>query len=318
VNAQCTVSRQRFAAEDYPLADLEGAAPAAPAWFDEAIGHTPETAMIDVGGTRIETLAWGRRGDPGLIFIHGNLGHAHWWSFIAPFFADRFRVIAVSLAGMGGSDHRADYEAEDFARDVLVAGAAMGLFGGGKPIVVAHSAGAGAGAFIAGDRSDDLAGFVILDSGIRPAEMMPPPHPPRTHRPVYPTITAALARYRFAPPQPCDNLFIADWIARHALGPAPGGEGFTWRFDPAVFAKVRASDAWDHLRRATCRIAIINGERSKLTTPERVKVLRDALAPDTPCITIPDAAHHLMVDQPLALVSALRQLFADWRAGASG
>jgi hypothetical protein len=36
------------------------------------------------------------------------------------------------------------------------------------------------------------------------------------------------------------------------------------------------------------------------------------LPPDTPVIPIPDAAHHVMVDQPLALVAALRRLLASW------
>ena len=32
----------------------------------------------------------------------------------------------------------------------------------------------------------------------------------------------------------------------------------------------------------------------------------------TPNIAIPEAHHHIMVDQPLALISALRALVTDW------
>jgi len=32
----------------------------------------------------------------------------------------------------------------------------------------------------------------------------------------------------------------------------------------------------------------------------------------SPIINIPEAHHHIMVDQPLALVSALRSLIIDW------
>jgi pimeloyl-ACP methyl ester carboxylesterase len=31
-----------------------------------------------------------------------------------------------------------------------------------------------------------------------------------------------------------------------------------------------------------------------------------------PVVTIPEAKHHVMLDQPLALVSALNALLADW------
>ena len=32
----------------------------------------------------------------------------------------------------------------------------------------------------------------------------------------------------------------------------------------------------------------------------------------SPIINIPEAHHHIMVDQPLALVAALRSLIIDW------
>ena len=43
--------------------------------------------MIEVEGAKVEVLAWGQRGKPGLMFLHGGAAHADWWSFIAPFFA---------------------------------------------------------------------------------------------------------------------------------------------------------------------------------------------------------------------------------------
>ena len=61
---------------------------------------------IDIAGARIETLAWGERGKPGLLLMHGNGAHAQWWSFIAPFFARDWRVVAFSWSGMGRSDRR--------------------------------------------------------------------------------------------------------------------------------------------------------------------------------------------------------------------
>jgi len=38
------------------------------------------------------------------------------------------------------------------------------------------------------------------------------------------------------------------------------------------------------------------------------------IPPGTPQIAIPDSEHHVMVDQPLALVAALRALLATWPA----
>jgi pimeloyl-ACP methyl ester carboxylesterase len=60
-------------------------------------------------------------------------------------------------------------------------------------------------------------------------------------------------------------------------------------------------------------MAFINGSRSRLTTPDRVAYVRSQVPEETPFITVPDAAHHLMVDQPLAVVTAIRAMLAQWR-----
>ena len=80
-----------------PLAHLHGHKPPAPAWFEQALAMRPERQFIDVQGGRVETLAWGPRGAPGILLMHGNGAHAEWYSFIAPLLADRYRVAAVSF-----------------------------------------------------------------------------------------------------------------------------------------------------------------------------------------------------------------------------
>ena len=86
-----------------PLAHLRGQRPA-PDWFEQALRHAPQRTWHEVAGARIETLAWGEIGKPGLLLLHGNGAHADWWSFIAPLLASDYRVAALSWSGMGGSD----------------------------------------------------------------------------------------------------------------------------------------------------------------------------------------------------------------------
>jgi pimeloyl-ACP methyl ester carboxylesterase len=54
------------------------------------------------------------------------------------------------------------------------------------------------------------------------------------------------------------------------------------------------------------------GERSKLVTPETAAYMRRLAPAGTPTVVIPDADHHVMVDQPLAFVAALRGLLSVW------
>jgi pimeloyl-ACP methyl ester carboxylesterase len=300
-----------------PLTAFEGGTPPAPAWFHQVLAQAPERTSVEVESARIELLTWGERGRPGLLLLHGNGAHADWWSFIAPFFADTHRVAAISWSGMGASDWRDAYAGETFAAEALAAAEAAGLFDAGKPVFVGHSFGGFPTLLAAATAGAQLAGVVSLDSPIRPPHLQwrGPPERFRANR-VYPTLEAALARFRFAPPQGCENLFIADHIARTSLKRAPledgSGEGWTWRFDPFMWRNFRMEERASFLSGAQCPVAVMWGERSNLMTPEVVDYMRGLARPGTPFIAIPDADHHVMVDQPLALVAALRALFSVW------
>lgn len=298
-----------------PLGPFAGAVPPAPPWFTAALAHAPEASRLDVGGTGIELLTWGACGRPGLLLLHGNGAHAGWWRFIAPFFAATHRVAALSWAGMGGSDHRERYTLAGFIAEAQAGAAAAGLFDAGPPVAVGHSFGGfPMMAMVADD--DRWGAAVVVDTPFRePGEAggRPPNATNRPHR-VYPTLAAALARFRFAPLQGCEHPFIADHIARGSLlevAPEHGG-GWTWRFDPYVWTRFEARDDRALLAAAKCPVALIWGERSQLMPPARVARMRAALPPESPAVAIPDADHHVMVDQPLAFVGALRGLLAGW------
>ena len=63
---------------------------------------------------------------------------------------------------------------------------------------------------------------------------------------------------------------------------------------------------------ARCPIAFIWGDRSRLMSEEVVAYTRLHAPEGTPMFAIPEAEHHVLLDQPLALVSALRGLFSAW------
>ena len=305
-----------------PLAPFGGAKPPAPAWFEAALARAPERRFVEVGGAGIESLSWGERGKPGLLFLHGNGAHADWWSFIAPFFADTHRVAALSWSGMGGSDHRGRYSLDTFVAEAFGVAEAEGLFEGpDKPLFVAHSFGGVPLMGCATRHGERLKAAVMVDTPVRSPEQEAKrrgqrrvDEAPRPHR-VYPTIEAALARFRFAPEQPCETLYIADFIARSSLKPVEGG--WTWKFDPFLWSGFSMGEAAPLLGQVRCPFALMWGERSILMPPEVLDHMCAVAPADAPRIAIPDAAHHVMIDQPLAFVSALRALFAGWPVASS-
>lgn len=301
-----------------PLAKFAGAEPPAPAWFEAALAQAPERRKIPVDGAQIELLIWGEVGKPGLLLLHGNGAHADWWSFTAPMLAKDYRVAAISWSGMGGSDWRQAYTGAMFAQEIFAAMAAAELEADGqKPIVIGHSFGGFPLMYCAARHPDRLRAAILLDSSVQPPDKRwkgPPPRGPANR--VYATLEEALARFRLAPPQGCDNLYIADYIARTSLKPAPledgSGQGWTWKFDPQMWGKFVMEDLGGLLKDLACPTALMWGERSNLMGEETLTYMLSQVPPETRLIAIPDADHHVMIDQPLAFVAAVRGLLAGW------
>jgi len=60
-----------------------------------------------------------------------------------------------------------------------------------------------------------------------------------------------------------------------------------------------------------CRVALFRAEFG-LVTPDIGDFMYELLHRNAPVVEIPNAHHHLMLDQPLALVTGLRTILADW------
>lgn len=300
-------------AADYQLAALNGAVPPAPAWLERAMAQEPEQRAVEVDGAPIETLIWGEPGKPGLLLMHGSRANADWWRFIAPLLMRDYRVAAFSMSGMGQSGRRARYSVRQFAREAAQVARAADLFAGpDSPIIAAHSFG-GYGALQATlDQPGRFGGVILIDSIMRNLDGTQPwrrlqPEPLR----VYPTLESAIARFRLVPARASEAVWALDAIARASVIHDAALGGWTWRFDNEYFAKLEAEDL-STLREVKAPVAIIRGEESELMDPATRAHVAAAFGDDIPDIVIPDAGHHIMAEQPLALAAALRSLLAAW------
>ena len=215
---------------DFELApgDEEGPSiAAAPGWFTRAVAVEPESRFVDVNGVKVHYLRWGDRTKPGLLLVHGNGAHARWWSFVAPFLAREYSVAAIDITGMGDSGWHEKYTIEAFAEEQMAVCEDAGFFDGEEPpIIVGHSFGGFITILTGALYGERLAGTVIVDSPVNPPDRPggPPDRKFRPHR-IYPTLEAAMERFRLAPPQPCENRYIVDYIARHSLKQVANPEG---------------------------------------------------------------------------------------------
>lgn len=303
-----------------PQGDGSGTAAAdGPEWFRRAMAAPRRSRRVDSDGCSIHYLLWDGPPEPeaGLLLVHGGGGHAHWWSFLAPWFAERYRVAAPDLSGMGDSGRRAEYSAAIRAAELGAVIEDAGL--GPRPFVIGHSFGGLAATRLARERGggpDGIGGLVIADSPIRSPEERERRGPPRRSgtRRRYPDFAAGLARFRLLPEQECENAFLVSHIARHSL--ARDGKGWTWKFDPGAMHQRRFSEPYHrHLAEASCPTALIYGDDSALVTPETVAYMRALMAPGSPIVGIPEARHHLFLDQPVAFVAAARAVLDGWSRG---
>jgi pimeloyl-ACP methyl ester carboxylesterase len=182
----------------------------------------------------------------------------------------------------------------------------------GSPVIVGHSLGGMVAIETAATYGDELAGAVIVDTPVRRSD------PESEHAAsgrafvtpgVYPDFESALARFRLIPEQPCDNQYIIDYIARHSLHETPAG--WTWKFDPKVFGSTRRP-LGERLAAITTRVALFRGDHSAIVPPDIAQYMYELLDRNAPVVSIPEAHHHLILDQPIAFVAALRTLLADW------
>lgn len=291
--------------------------PEAPAWFGRAIAAVPVRRFVTVAGARIETLTWGEPGRPGVLFLHGNGAHADWYSFIAPFFADRYSVASLSWSGMGGSDWRNDYSFEGFVQEAFEVLQALGLLKAAPPVVIGHSFGGQIALRLAAAHGEHLAAAILVDPPIfaphKLRERKPRPAP-KPHR-VYPDLATALARFRLAPLQLCENIFILDHIARLSLREVrdeAGRSGWSWRFDPNLWSKLTYTDPSPLIRESKCALALVSGGISRLMRADDAEHTMSLMPADAPHVDVAEANHHVMLDQPLAFVAAVDALLAAW------
>ncbi|HMN43571.1 MAG TPA: alpha/beta hydrolase [Povalibacter sp.] len=281
-----------------------------PAWFSKAIAQPTQSRFVDVDGTAIHYLSWNAHetDKPGLLLAHGFRAHARWWSFTAPYLTDRFRVFALDFAGMGDSGSRPRYSSELFTRDIIGVLDDIGL---DSVTLVGHSFGGSRVIRTCVDYPQRIGRAVVIDSFIPVPEMPrrePPPNPPRTKK-TYATYEAARARFRLIPERNCSAGYVLDYVAEHSLKRTDGG--WTWKFDENYEPHhadpvAEAADSAAKLQRVACPVSIIYGEHTVVMPRALARRVTKYLPQGRGPVEIPESHHHVLLDQPLSLVSALR------------
>ncbi|MBV9444339.1 MAG: alpha/beta hydrolase [Streptosporangiaceae bacterium] len=290
--------------------------PQPPAWFSAALAAPADEGDVAVHGARIHYRAWGERGTRGAVLVHGTAAHARWWDHIGPQMSaglraaaggpGQFRTAALDLSGHGDSDWRDRYSLERWAEEVMAVAADAGV--SGPPFIIGHSLGGTIAIRAASVYGASLAGIVVVDSPLYEAL------PEQRYMAIafrgdrtYPSREQALARFRLVPEHPV-LPYVRDHVAAWSVTRRDDGD-WGWKFDRSLFASMEPS--WPLGRPADCRVAILRTQHGMMT-PEMADLLCERLGQVATMVEIPAAGHHVLLDEPLSLVTALRTLLAGW------
>ena len=259
---------------------------------------------LRVGELDLHYLAWGPEDGPTVVLVHGGVAHAHWWDYVAPALAARYRVIAPDLRGHGDSDHTQPpaYTIDDYVADLE---ALTTVLAPARFALVGHSLGGVIALRYTERNPGRVRTLTVVDSRPRTGSgrsglvhrLSLLPHP------VFATPNEAVQRFRLFPR---GTTAHPDVLRHMALaGIRATGEGtFTPKFDRAAFARRTVMDLIPALAAVRCPALLVRGRESAFLDADTLAEMGAACA-HAELATIHDAHHHVVLDRPDAFSTLL-------------
>lgn len=266
--------------------------------------------MIETKAGGVHLRDWGGAGLP-ILLAHGMAAHSHWWDEVVPLWGDRFRAAAFDFRGHGESDPAPDgaYTIELWMEDIETARRALGW---DRFLLCGHSMGARIALSFAQRFPKSLRGVVAVDF----LPEAPSARPTRFQRasgraaPVYRDEEAILSRFRLEP----GGTTMAPEKVRDLgrKGVRRGEGGWSWKFDWRCLS-LPIPPVWPQLPEIRVPTLMVRGEHSAIIGPaDFARVTREV--PGASGVTIPGAHHHVPLDAPAELASAVEEFAAGLTA----
>ena len=178
--------------------------------------------------------------------------------------------------------------------------------------MIGHSFGGLTATKFAQKYGQSINGLILADSPIRPPEISSKRKVRRMgNKRHYPDYKTALGRFRLMPEQDCENDFLVKHIGHHSI--KEEREGWTWKFDGKAMHNRRFTEPYHtYLKEISCKTALVYGDESALLDMKTVDYMTGLMKKGSPVVGIPEAKHHLLLDQPMAFVSVIRSILHQW------
>ena len=270
-----------------------------PDWFKKNIEIIPLSNTVEVDDKNIKYFIWGDQSLPKVVLLHGFNAHSYWWSHIAPFFTEKYCVIALDFSGMGESDHREEYSQEIYSKEIK---AVLEDAKCEKPICLAHSMGGAIAMYSTSIFPDLFSKIILLDAVVilppEKAEMMKSRRPKARMEIASDSMEAAVSRFRLMPPQPCQQEYVLEHIAKTSYKETE--LGWVLKSDPKISNTYKYNDLHETLMNPSTALEIIYGQLSQIFTSDVLEYMKYAgRLEDKNIHQLDGAMHHLFLDRPL-------------------
>ena len=85
--------------------------------------------------------------------------------------------------------------------------------------------------------------------------------------------------------------------------------GWTWKFDEDLPDSLRDAERQpDDYAKLSLPVGLIHGADSALFCERTRAYMQEMIQGETPVVAVPDARHHLFLDQPLAFIAAVQEM----------
>lgn len=262
-----------------------------------------QSSYAQLSEVKLHYLDWEHAGGTPLVILPGLAGSAHNWSHVAEALAAERRVIVLEERGQGLSQWAPEYRIDVFVRDLGEFAAQLGfdLF-----CLLGASLGGRIAYRFAAHNPGRLERLVVVD--IPPARPHPEGEvPPAEHTESFADPQDALEAMRRLGSR-VDELFFKDRFAHNYRRRDDGR--YVHAHDPQLDRQTREElkhtrdDDFRLLHKIEVPVLLVHGERSPVPLQELERVAHAIERAEL--VDIPDAGHAVHLDNPTALIAAVR------------
>jgi esterase len=267
--------------------------------------------FVEIDGLRLHVQDYGSAGKPPMLCVHGGGANGHWYDFVAHGFTADYHVRAIDLRGHGDSDwdnsDPPNYNYSRHAADIHELTEKLDLR---DFVLIGHSMGGAISSMYAATYPGRASALIIVDSNLIMSPERIASFQAVADRPAreYATQQEFIQNYRVRPGGSTARPEALRYIAQHSGRRFDDG---LWRHkvDRRTYSNRELYDSlalWDRIRIPALLMKAACSPRMTLDAIAEIK----SRAPQVKMTLVPDADHHITLDNPTGFIRAARDFLA--------